>query len=60
MNRKNSNTVRVEGIESLEDFLEIFEAFATDVIDRLDTLSRCVQATASAFDRLKTALTESA
>jgi hypothetical protein len=60
MNRKNSNTVRVEGIESLEDFLEIFEAFATDVIDRLDTLSRSVQATASAFDRLKAALTESA
>jgi hypothetical protein len=45
-----------EGIENLEDFLEIFEAFAGDLINQLAKLTHGVQSLQKSFNTLAQAL----
>ena len=48
-----AKTVRqFEGIENLEDFLEVFEAFASDLINQLSTLTTDVKTLRQAFEAL--------
>lgn len=57
MKANNRSSVRqFEGIENLEDFIEIFEAFASDLITQFSTLSLSVQTLHQSFDALAKAL----